>query len=71
MDFIKKNQLLQQKEIAYYKSTFKGKPWYQLLYGIYPTKQDARLAAEKLPENIRQAGPWIRSISAVQKAIGN
>ena len=71
LDFIKKNQLLKLNEIAYYESTFKGKPWYQLLYGIYPTKQDARLAANKLPENFRPSEPWIRSISAVQKAIGN
>jgi DamX protein len=70
MNFIKRNQLLKQNEIAYYKSTFKGKPWYQVLYGIYPSKQDARLAADKLPENIRRAGPWIRKISGVQTAIG-
>jgi len=71
LDFIEKNQLLKLNEIAYYESTFKGKPWYQLLYGIYPTKQDARLAANKLPENFRPSEPWIRSISAVQKTIGN
>ena len=71
LDFINKNQLLKQNEIAYYESTFRGKPWFQLLYGIYPDKQSARSAAEKLPEGIRQAGPWIRNIAAVQNAIGN
>jgi DamX protein len=71
LEFIKKHDLLKQSEMAYYKSSFKGKPWYQLLYGIYPTSQAARLAANNLPENIRQAGPWIRRLSAVQKAIGN
>lgn len=69
LDFIKKNQLLQHNEIAYYESTFQGKDWYQLLYGIYPTKPDAELAANKLPEDIRRAGPWIRRMSTVQKAI--
>jgi DamX protein len=68
-EFIEKNPLLQENEIAYYESTFKGKPWYQLLYGIYSTPQEARLAAKNLPEDIRRAGPWIRSISAVQQAI--
>jgi DamX protein len=68
-EFIKRNQLLEENEIAYYESTFKGKPWYQLLYGLYPTPQEARMAAKNLPENIRRTGPWIRSISAVQKAI--
>ena len=70
LNFINKNQLLKQNEIAYYESTFNDKPWYQLLYGIYPTKQDARLAAEKLPEDIRQkTGPWIRRLSGVQQTI--
>jgi hypothetical protein len=71
LDFIQRNQVLKQNEIAYYESTFRGKAWFQLLYGIYPDKQAARLAANKLPENIRHAGPWIRSIAAVQKEIAN
>jgi DamX protein len=70
-EFIKKNQLLQQNEIAYYESTFQGKPWYQLLYGLYPTLQAAELAAKDLPENIRQAGPWIRRMGAIQKVIND
>ena len=71
LDFIEKHQLLKQKEIAYYESTFRGKPWFQLLYGLYPDRQAARLAANKLPENLRQAGPWIRSLAVVQKEIDN
>jgi len=69
LDFINKNQLLKQNEIGYYESTFNGKPWYQALFGLYPTKQEARRAADKLPENIRRAGPWIRRLSEVQQAI--
>ena len=68
-EFIKKNQLLQQNEIAYYESTFQGKAWFQLLYGLYPTRQAAELAANELPENIRRAGPWIRRMAVIQKAI--
>ena len=71
LEFIKKNQLLKENEIAYYESTFRGKPWFQLLYGIYPTRQEAELAANNLPDHIQQAGPWIRKLSGVQKAIGN
>jgi DamX protein len=71
LDFIKRNGMLKQNEMAFYESTFRGKPWFQLLYGIYPDKQTARLAANELPENIRQAGPWIRRMAAVQKAIEN
>jgi DamX protein len=70
LDFVKRNPLLKPDELAYYESTFNGKPWFQLLYGIYPSRQAARAAADKLPENIQQAGPWIRQISSVQEVIG-
>ena len=71
LDFINRNKLLKQNEIAYYESTYNGKPWYQALFGLYPTKQEARRAADKLPEDIRRAGPWIRRLSEVQQAIVN
>lgn len=70
LDFVKRNPSLKPNELAYYESTFKGKPWFQLLYGIYPSRQAAQAAADKLPENIQQAGPWIRQIAAVQEVIG-
>ncbi len=68
-NFVEKNQLLEQNEIAYYQTTFKDKPWVQLLYGVYATKKDAEAAADNLPPKIRKSSPWIRRLSAVQKAI--
>ena len=68
-EFVNRNQLLEQNEIAYYQTTFKGRPWFQLLYGIYPSKRDAQSAAEAFPPEIRKSSPWIRRLSGVQKAI--
>jgi hypothetical protein len=68
-NFVERNQLLQQNEIAYYQTTFKDKPWVQLLYGVYATKKDAQAAADNLPPKIRKSSPWIRRLSAVQKTI--
>ena len=68
-DFVKRNQLLEQNEIAFYQTTFKDKAWFQLLYGVYSTKKDAQAAADNLPLKIRKSSPWIRRLSAVQKAI--
>ena len=68
-DFVDRNQLLKQDEIAFYQTTFKDKPWFQLLYGVYATKKDAQSAADNLPPKIRESSPWIRRMSAVQKAI--
>ena len=68
-NFVERNQLLEQNEIAYYQSTFEDKVWFQLLYGVYITKKDAQAAAENLPLKIRKSSPWIRRLSAVQKTI--
>jgi len=68
-DFVERNQLLKQDKIAFYQTTFKDKPWFQLLYGVYATKTDAQSAADNLPPKIRKSSPWIRRLSAVQKAI--
>ncbi len=70
-DFVRRNQLLEQNEIAFYQTTFKDKPWFQLLYGVYATKKDAQSAADNLPPKIRKSSPWIRRLSAVQKVIRN
>jgi DamX protein len=68
-NFVEKNQLLEQNEVAFYQTTFKDKPWFQLLYGVYATKIDARSAADNLPSKIRKSSPWIRRLSGVQKTI--
>ena len=68
-DFIKENRLLEKNEIAYYQTVFKGEPWFQLLYGVYPTLKAARAAAAGLTAELQISPPWIRRLSAVQKTI--
>jgi len=68
-NFVERNQLLEQNDIAFYQTTYKDKPWFQLLYGVYVTKKDAQAAADNLPLKIRKSSPWIRRLSAVQKTI--
>ena len=69
IDFIEKYQLLEQNEIAYYETTFRGKPWFQLLYGVYPDREEARLSAKDLPDYLRKPTPWIRGLSKIQNSI--
>ena len=68
-NFVERNQLPEQNKIAFHQTTFEDKPWFQLLYGVYATKKDAQAAADSLPLKIRKSSPWIRRLSAVQKAI--
>jgi septal ring-binding cell division protein DamX len=69
LDFIKAHKLLQSQNVAYYKTVYKGKQWYPLLYGVYPTKSAAAEAVKKLPEKVQKSTPWIRKISAIQKEV--
>ena len=55
--------------MAYYQTKFKGGTWYPLLYGLYPTHKQALAAKRALPDDIQKLSPWVRKISAVQKAI--
>lgn len=69
LDFIKAYKLLQNQNVAYYQTVYKGKQWYPLLYGVYPTKSAAADAVKELPEKIQKSIPWIRKISAIQKEV--
>jgi len=69
LDFINRYQLLQKKNMAYYKTAYKGKQWYPLLYGVYPTKSEAAEAVKELPDKVQKSIPWIRNLSAVQKEV--
>ncbi len=65
--FVEKHRLWNQA--AYFKTDYKGKNWFSLLYGIYSTRKEALSAKEELPEEIHKSLPWIRKISSVHDAI--
>lgn len=69
LEFIGQQNLPEKQPMAYYRTVYRGNSWYPLLYGVYPTAQQARKAIESLPETIRKMNPWIRRLSAIQKAI--
>ncbi len=56
-------------QFAYYRSTRKGKPWFPVLYGVYPSKEAAKKAAKKLPPALLKFKPWARSLESIQKEI--
>ena len=69
LNFIKAYKLLQNQNVAYYQTVYKGKQWYPLLYGVYQTKSEAADAVKELPEKVQKSIPWIRKISAIQKEV--
>ncbi len=66
-EFIVEHKLY--NNIAFYRSIRKNKPWYGLIYGVYPHKQAAVSAINKLPTKLQRLKPWVRSINSVQHDI--
>ena len=69
LKFIENDLTATQTNLAYYHTRRKGKDWYPLLYGVYPSPKEASSAIKQLPPHIQQSSPWIRSLSSVQNAI--
>ncbi|NNL43667.1 MAG: hypothetical protein HKO79_14365, partial [Desulfobacterales bacterium] len=65
--FVKKYKLFYR--VAYYKTLYHKKDWYPLLYGVYPTRKEALSAIKKLPQELGELSPWIRSFSSIQQII--
>jgi DamX protein len=58
-------------QAAYFRTSRQGKAWFPVLYGIYPNRDAAVAARERLPESLKRAGVWPRSLESVQKEIRN
>ncbi|BCX82082.1 DamX protein [Methylomarinovum caldicuralii] len=63
--FVREHSALQP--LAYYRKQRRGRAWYPLLYGVFPTLEAARQAQTKLPPGLRK--PWLRRLRSVQKEI--
>ena len=50
---------------AWFVTTHENKPWYVVVYGMYPDNSSARAAIETLPERLRAGSPWPRSVASV------
>ncbi|MBI1423018.1 MAG: hypothetical protein GC149_06085 [Gammaproteobacteria bacterium] len=52
---------------GYYRSRRSGEDWYALVYGAYPSVQDAKAAIDNLPEDLKKWSPWVRNIKSIHK----
>lgn len=65
--FIRRQNL--ESRSAYYQTEWWSDPWFPVVYGSYATKDQAQQAMRQLPEALRVAGPWTRSMYDVQREI--
>ena len=50
---------------AWIVTSHENKPWYIVVYGMYPDNASARAAIATLPEALRAGSPWPRSVQSV------
>ena len=50
---------------AWFVTSHEDKPWYVVVYGMYPDNASARSAIKTLPEGLRAGSPWPRSVASV------
>lgn len=67
--FIDDHQLY--NDAAYFAETSSGSRLYKLIYGSYTSKDQAEAARQNLSATLREYGPWLRPVSAVQAVIAN
>lgn len=67
LEFVQHHHL--DSKAIYYKARFNGKPWYVLVYGTYRTQAQAEESLKQLPENVKNANPWVKSMGSVQEGI--
>lgn len=65
--FAQRHQLGNQA--AWYKTWLSSKPYYVLVYGSYASRDAARAQINQLPDGLRSAKPWVKSLDSVQKTI--
>ena len=63
--YYRENQL--EGKAGYYRNTRKGKNWYALVYGSYPSSKDAKRAIDTLPDGLRKWSPWVRRIKEIHR----
>lgn len=54
---------------AWFVTSHESKPWYVVVYGIYPSNASARVAIEALPQALRAGSPWPRSVASVVDSV--
>lgn len=69
VDIITKNGLTGESNVNAYRTTFNGRDWYVLTYGLFNTIKQAKQGIAHLPASIQRLKPWIDSIGNIKQRI--
>ena len=62
--FVKRHGLGGQAHV--FRARRKGRDWFVVIYGNYPSKAEAQAALKRLPAAVRKGGPWPRRFREIQ-----
>jgi len=65
-NYLRLNQNLFKRPVAYVTTTRDGRQWFTLQYGSYGSVEDAGKALKSLPQALRGNQPWVRSNKQLQ-----
>lgn len=58
-----------KKNVRYFETVYKGKPWFVVIYGEFTNRDAAIASIPNLPAELKDRKPWARSIASVQADI--
>lgn len=64
---IERNHL--QHKAKMYRTQLKGKNFYVLIYGNYPSQSEATAEIARLPANVQQLKPWVKQYSSIKTSV--
>ena len=62
--FLRKYSDLNGKAV-YFHTRHDPREWYTVVYGVYPSKEQAQQAIKRLPAELQSASPWVRSFGSI------
>ena len=69
-EFIARYQkALAPEQLSYFKTVYRGRDWYVLLYGNYARLGEALEVLESLPPALQKNSPYIRTFGGVQRKL--
>jgi len=54
---------------GYFETRFEGEPWFVIVAGNYSERQFAEQAIARMPAEVRELQPWVRSLRDVQSSL--
>ncbi len=67
---LRRHELPDGPQLAMFKSVYRNRDWFVLVYGLYPDRNHASQSIQALPRELRRnTQPWVRSLGSIQNEL--